>query len=67
MDQILDELKEYSIGKTGFYQNEIPLEIQISCNDITNTLTIQDTGYVMTKEELIFSCQYPILYLYLIH
>lgn len=34
-------------------QNEIPLEIQISCNDITNTLTIQDTGYGMTKEELI--------------
>ena len=33
--------------------NEIPFEIQISCNDITNTLTIQDTGLGMTKEELI--------------
>ena len=34
-------------------KTEIPFEIQINCNDITNTLTIQDTGMGMTKEELI--------------
>lgn len=32
---------------------QIPYEIQINANDITQTLIIQDTGVGMTKEELI--------------
>jgi TNF receptor-associated protein 1 len=34
-------------------EHQIPFEIQINANDITNTLTIQDTGMGMTRDELI--------------
>lgn len=33
--------------------NQIPFEIQLIANDMNNTLTIQDTGVGMAKEELI--------------
>lgn len=33
--------------------NQVPYEIQIVANDMNNTLTIQDTGVGMGKEELI--------------
>ena len=32
--------------------NDIPYEISIDANDVTNTLTIQDTGLGMDKEEI---------------
>ncbi len=48
----LEKLK-YKQMTTGADDHSIPYEISLECNDITNTLTIQDTGLGMTKEELI--------------
>ncbi len=62
MNQILDELKEYSISKTGFYQNEIPLElpnpsfkawIDLRINLVTLLANESLVNYINTKLKVI--------------
>lgn len=47
----LEKLK-YEQLTSNVADNEIPYEISIDANDVINTLTIQDTGLGMNKEEI---------------
>ncbi len=49
----LDKLRFESNKGTELVDNDLPLEIKITFNDKKNTLTIEDTGIGMTKEEII--------------
>ncbi|CAF0717780.1 unnamed protein product [Brachionus calyciflorus] len=49
----IEKLKYAQLTNNQGVDNQIPYEIQINANDMNNTLTIQDTGVGMSKEELI--------------
>jgi molecular chaperone HtpG len=49
----LDKLRFESNKGTEIVDNDLPLEIKITFDDKKNTLTIEDTGVGMTKEEII--------------
>lgn len=49
----LEKLKYEQLSQQNIDSQSIPYEIQLTANDITNTLTIQDTGIGMTKDEMI--------------
>ncbi|MCL2457740.1 MAG: molecular chaperone HtpG [Desulfobulbus sp.] len=48
----LEKFRHQSLIKTIEFDNHVPLEITIDCDDKTHTLTITDTGIGMTREEL---------------
>lgn len=48
----LEKLKYRQLSSNDPVTEDVPFEISLTANDITNTLTIQDTGIGMTKEEL---------------
>lgn len=49
----IEKLKYAQLTSNQEVDSQIPFEIQISANDMNNTLTIQDTGVGMTKDELV--------------
>ncbi len=49
----LDKLRFESNKGTEIYQNDLELEISVKGDEKENTLTITDTGYGMTKDEII--------------
>jgi TNF receptor-associated protein 1 len=49
----LEKLRHRTVSGEPISENETPLEIRISCDDISNTITIADTGIGMSREELI--------------
>lgn len=51
----IEKLKYIQLTSTSSVAagEQIPFEIQIVANDMTNTLTIQDTGVGMSKNELV--------------
>lgn len=50
----IEKLKYIQLtSNTAADTDQVPFEIQIAANDMNNTLTIQDTGVGMSKEDLI--------------
>jgi len=49
----LDKLRFESNKGTEIFQNDLELEISVTGDEKENTLTITDTGYGMTKDEII--------------
>ena len=49
----LEKLQYQFLTGKGVLENELPLEINIATDQDTRTLTIQDHGIGMTKEELL--------------
>lgn len=49
----IEKLKYAQLTSNQNIDSQIPYEIQINANDLNNTLTIQDTGVGMTKDELV--------------
>ena len=49
----LEKLRHLKITEKNIFDDSLELEISISTDDTTNTITIQDFGIGMTKDELI--------------
>ncbi|WP_227764633.1 molecular chaperone HtpG [Zhaonella formicivorans] len=49
----LEKLRYLKITNKEILDRDLPLEISINTDDIAHTLTIQDTGIGMTREELV--------------
>ena len=49
----LEKLRYVQTKDDAISDSEMPLEIHIAADDVKNTLTIQDTGVGLTRDELI--------------
>ena len=49
----LTKMKFYSLTNTDYEGKDLPLEINIDCDEKNKTLTISDTGIGMTKDDIV--------------
>lgn len=49
----LEKLRYIQLTEKDFFDDNLPLEISISTDDVANTITIKDFGVEMTRQELI--------------
>jgi molecular chaperone HtpG len=49
----LEKLRYVQLTEKGIFDDNLPLEISISTDDVANTITIKDFGVGMTRQELI--------------